>query len=162
VAFSLLYLGLCRIFGLVWSARRSESDNDVEIMVLRHQVRILEHQLHARVQYRPVDRAILAALSRLLSRSRWRSFLVTPETLLRCHREAAKCKWRRWRKQRGPGRPPMSDEVTGLIVRLGRENRRWGCVRIQGELRIVRFSRFHPSGDAGRSRDECASGAGKR
>ena len=104
-------------------------------MVLRHQVRILERQVNARVAYRPVDRAILAALSRLLSRWRWRSFLVTPETLLRWHRELSRRKWRRWRSTRGPGRPPMSDELVELIVRLARENRRWGCVRIQGELR---------------------------
>src|ERR1039458_8705984 len=101
-------------------------------MVLRHQVRILERQLHARVRYRPADRAILAALSRLLSRSRWQSFMVTPETLLRWHREAAKHRWRRWRRQRGPGRPPMRDELVELIVRLGRENRRPGCVRNPG------------------------------
>jgi len=135
VAFSLLYSGLCRILGLVVSCRRTESDKDIAIMVLRHQVQILERQLHARVRYQPADRAILAALSRLLPRTRWRSFLVTPDTLLRWHREAAKHKWRQWRRQRGPGRPPMSDELVGLIVRLGRENRTWGCVRIQGELR---------------------------
>jgi putative transposase len=135
VAFSLLYIGLCRILGLVVSSRRTESDKDIEIIVLRHQVRVLERQLHARVRYRPADRAILAALSRLLPRARWRSFLVTPDTLLRWHRDAAKQKWRRWRKQRGPGRPPLSDELVDLIVRLGRENRTWGCVRIQGELR---------------------------
>src|ERR1035438_1314832 len=105
------------------------------IMVLRHQVRILERQLNARVAYRPVDRAILAALSRLLARWRWRSFLVTPETLLCWHRELSRRKWRRWRSTRGPGRPPMSDELVELIVRIARENRRWGCVRIQGELR---------------------------
>jgi len=44
-------------------------------------------------------------------------------------------KWKRWRAQRGPGRPPLGDESSELIVRLGRENRRWGCIRIQGELR---------------------------
>ena len=135
VALSLLYIGLCRILGLVVSSRRTESDKDIEIMVLRHQVRVLERQLHARVRYRPADRAILAALSRLLSRDRWRSFLVTPDTLLRWHRQAAKHKWRRWRKRRGPGRPPLSDDLVDLIVRIGRENRSWGCVRIQGELR---------------------------
>jgi hypothetical protein len=93
VAFSLLYIGLCRIFGLVLSGRQSESDKNVEIMVLRHQVRVLERQLHARVRYRPANRAIFAALSRLLPRRRWRSFLVTPDTLLRWHREAGKHKW---------------------------------------------------------------------
>ncbi len=58
-------------------------------MVLRHQVRVLQRQLRARVRYRPSDRAILAAFSRLLPSNRWRSFLVTPETLPRWHREAA-------------------------------------------------------------------------
>jgi hypothetical protein len=70
VAFTLCYLGLCRILGLLRSSRRTETDKDIEIMVLRHQVLILERQLNARVAYRPVDRAILAALSRLLAR--WR------------------------------------------------------------------------------------------
>jgi putative transposase len=123
------------MLGLVVSSRRTESDKDVEIMVLRHQVRVLERQLHARVRYRPADRAMLAALSGLLPRARWRSFMVTPDTLLRWHREAAKHKWRRWRKQRGPGRPPMASELVDLVVRLARENRSWGCIRIQGELR---------------------------
>jgi len=146
---------------LVCSARRFEPDKDIEILVLRHQVHVLQRQLHARVRYRPSDRAILAALSRLLPRSRWRSFLVTPETLLRWHREAAKHKWRRWRKQRGRGRPPMNEELVELIVRLGRENRRWGCIRIQGELRklgirvsassVRRILRRHGLGPAPRS-----------
>jgi putative transposase len=161
VAFSLLYIGLCRILGLVVLSRRTKCDKDIEIMVLRHQVRVLERQLHTRVRYRPVDRAVLAALSRLLPRAQWRSFLVTPDTLLRWHREAAKHKWRRWRRQRGPGRPPMTDELVELIARLGRENRSWGCIRIQGELRklgirvsatsVRRVLRQHGLGPAPRS-----------
>src|ERR1017187_6959108 len=118
VAFTLCYLGLCRVLGPLRSSPQTETDKDIEIMVLRHQVLILERQLNARVAYRPVDRAILAALSRLLARWRWRSFLVTPETLLRWHRELSRRKWRRWRSTRGPGRPPMSDELVELIVRL--------------------------------------------
>jgi hypothetical protein len=137
VAFSLLYLGLCRVLGLVRSSHRRDLDKDVELVVLRHQVRILERQLHGRVRYQPTDRAILAAFSRLLPRWRWRCFLVTPETLLRWHRELSRRRWRRWRATRGPGRPPLGDALVELIVRLGRENRRWGCVRIQGELRIL-------------------------
>jgi transposase InsO family protein len=129
-----MYLGLCRILALVVSSRRCEADKDVELVVLRHQVRVLERQLHRRVQYGPLDRALLAALSRLLPRERWRAFLVTPKTLLRWHREAGRRKWRAWRRQRGPGRPAMSAELVELILRLGRENRTWGCVRIQGEL----------------------------
>ena len=132
---SLCYLVMCRIFGLVRSSRRTALEKDIELMVLRHEVRVLKRQLHDRVRYRTTDRAILAALSRLLPRWRWRCFLVMPDTLLRWHRELLRGKWKRWRTQRGPGRPPLGDETVELIVRLGRENRRWGCVRIQGELR---------------------------
>ena len=135
MAFALVYLGLCRLLALVTTFRRRQADKDVELVVLRHQVRILERQLHGRVKYRPADRALLAALSRLLPQDRWRAFLVTPATLLRWHREAGRRKWRAWRRQRGPGRPPMSEELVELVVRLGRENRNWGCVRVQGELR---------------------------
>ena len=131
----LCYLVMCRFFETLGSRRRTALDKDIELMVLRHEVRVLKRQLHGRVRYRTTDRAILAALSRLLPRWRWRCFLVTPETLLRWHRELSRRKWKRWRAQRGPGRPPLGDEIVELIVRLGRENRRWGCVRIQGELR---------------------------
>jgi hypothetical protein len=96
VAVTLCHLGLCRILGLLRSSRRTKTDKDIEIMVLRHQVRILERQLNVRVAYRPVDRAILTALSRLLPRRRWRSFLVAPETLLCWHREPSRREWRRW------------------------------------------------------------------
>ena len=81
MAFSLCYLALCGILGLVRSSRRDEFDKDIELMVLRHEVRILERQA-TRACYRRVDRATFA-LSRLLPPS----FLVTPETLLRWHRE---------------------------------------------------------------------------
>jgi len=81
-----------------------------------------------------MDRVMLAAASRLLPRNIWSSFLVTPQTLLRWHRGLVKRKWtfrRRW----ALGRPPLDPQIKDLIVRLGRENSRWGCIRIQGELR---------------------------
>ncbi len=76
----LCYLVMCRIFGLLRYCRRTALDRDIELMVLRHEVRVLKRQLHGRVRYRTTDRAILAALSQLLPR--WRCFLITPETLL--------------------------------------------------------------------------------
>jgi hypothetical protein len=112
----LCYLVVCRIFGLLRYCRRTALDKDIELMVLRHEVRVLKRQLHGRVRYRTADRVILAALSRLLPRWRWRCFLVTPETLLRWHRELSRRKWKRWRTQRGPGRPPLRDELVELIV----------------------------------------------
>ena len=119
MALRLCYLVTCRIFGLLRSRRRTTLDKDIELMVLRHEVRVLTWQLHGRVRYRPAERAILAALSRVLPRWRRRCFLVTPETLLRWHRELSRSKWKRWRAQRGPGRPPLRDEIVDLIVRLG-------------------------------------------
>ena len=83
----LCYLVACRVLETLGSRRRTALDKDIELMVLRHEVRVLERQLHGHVRYRTTDRAILAALSRLLPRWRWRCFLVTPETLLRWHRE---------------------------------------------------------------------------
>ena len=81
-----------------------------------------------------MDRVLITAASRLLPRDLWSSFLVTPQTLLRWHRELVKKKWT-FRKRRTLGRPPLDPTIRDLVIRLGRENLRWGCVRIQGELR---------------------------
>jgi putative transposase len=126
---SLLVRALARL--LVGSG--SEGAKDVEILVLRHQVRVLRRKC-ARPKLKPIDRVILAVASRLLPRGRWASFMVTPQTLLRWQRELVRRKWTYGRAGR-PGRPSIGPEVRALIHRLGRENSRWGCVRIQGELR---------------------------
>jgi hypothetical protein len=109
-------------------------EDKVEIVVLRHQLKVLQRQVKCRPPYRPADRALMASLSKVLPRDRWRAFLVKPETLLRWHREASRRRWRRWRAQRRDGRPPLREETVQLIVRLAGENRSWGCVRVQGEL----------------------------
>ena len=125
-----------RVFEFTVSSRRDEVDKDLEILVLRHQVRVLQRQVPGRVVYRPAERALLAVLGRLLPRTSWAAFLVTPATLLRWQRELARHKWKRWgRRARRSGRPRLPDQIVELILRLARENPRWGCVRIQGELR---------------------------
>ena len=132
---AIVYLVLCRVMKLlVPPAAGPAMEDKVEILVLRHQLKVLQRQVKGRPRYRPIDRALLAALSRVLPRSRWRSFLVKPETLLRWHREASRRRWRRWQARRRGGRPPLPGETVELVVRLGRENRSWGCVRVQGEL----------------------------
>jgi hypothetical protein len=112
---------------------RDEHVKDLEILVLRHQLRVLQRTA-GRPQLRPIDRVLLAAASRAIPRDRWVAFLVTPATLLRWHRQLVKGKWTHRRTGR-PGRPSIDPEVRALILRLARENSRWGCVRIQGELR---------------------------
>jgi len=83
-----------------------------------------------------MDRAFLAAASRVLPRERWASFLVTPQTLLLWHRELVRRKWT-YRRTGTQGRPPIDPKVRDLVLRLARENPRWGYLRIQGELRKV-------------------------
>jgi hypothetical protein len=105
---------------------------EVENLVLRHQLAIVGRSVK-RPPLRRRDRVLLAAASRLLPRGRWGVFLVSPKTLVRWHRELVRRKWSY--QQRRVGRPPLDPRVRELVIRLGRENPRWGCVRIQGELR---------------------------
>jgi putative transposase len=128
---SLLYLVLRRTLGLVHSDQRSAAEAELENAILRHQVAILR-RLVKRPVYRTSDRAFLTAASRLLKRDAWGSFLVRPETLFPWHRQLVSRKWTR--AHRPPGRPSLDPEVRELILRLGRENPRWGYMRIRGEL----------------------------
>jgi putative transposase len=134
VILALLYLLLRVLVGLVAGPSPSrEAAKDVEIAVLGHQVKVLRRQV-ARPSFRPLDRAFLAAASRMLGRECWSSFLITPQTLLRWHRELVRRKWT-YRRTGRQGRPSIDPEVRDLILRVARENPRWGYVRIQGELR---------------------------
>jgi putative transposase len=110
-----------------------DGSKDLEILVLRQQLRVLRRKT-GRPRFTALDRVLLAAASRAIPRDRWASFLVTPQTLLRWHRELVRRKWT-YRNKRKPGRPPIDPEVAALILRMARENPRWGCVRIAGEFR---------------------------
>jgi transposase len=127
----LTYLALCRTIQLLALLVRGDAAKDLEILVLRHQLAVLRRQV-PRPRFEPADRALLAAVSRLLPRTRWSCFLVKPETLLRWHRRLVAGAWTY--SHRGRGRPRLDEHLQQLIVRLATENPRWGYQRIQGEL----------------------------
>src|SRR5665647_576969 len=117
---------------LLASPRDDDGSKDLEILVLRHQLRVLRRKTGP-PKLRFIDRVLLAAASRSIPRERWSCFLVAPATLVRWHRELVRKKWT-YGKIGLPGRPPIDPEVRDLVLRIARENPRWGCVRIQGEL----------------------------
>jgi putative transposase len=118
VSFRLLYLIMVRVFGWLLLLSRGQASKDAEIMVLRHEVTVLRRQV-AGPKPDWADRAILAALARLLPAVLRAHRLVTPGTLLAWHRRLIR---RKWTYPSRPGRPGTSQEICGLVLRLAREN----------------------------------------
>jgi putative transposase len=128
---SFAYLAFVSLVKLLIRSGRHVDVKDVELLVLRHQLEVLRRQVE-RPKLRPRDRALMAAAGRLLPSARRHGLLVTPQTLLRWHRELVR---RRWTYPHArPGRPPIDARTRELVLRLARENPRWGYQRIAGEL----------------------------
>jgi len=152
------YIALRRVLQLFGLLFQSTEFKELEIVVLRHELAVLRRQIR-RPALRDADRLFLAAASRVLPRVRWSSFLVAPATLLRWHRRLVA---KRWTYPRRRGRPPIGRDVRELIVRLARENPRWGYQRIVGELKgmgiavsattVKKILREEQLGPAGRRR----------
>jgi putative transposase len=130
VSLRLLYLIFLRLLNLLLLLPRSSASQDVELLVLRHEVMVLRRaNPKPRVDW--AARAVFAALVRALPTMLRKHRLVTPGTMLRWHRRLVAKKWTYPHRL---GRPPVDATVVSLIERMARENHRWGYQRIQGEL----------------------------
>jgi putative transposase len=131
VLIRLVYLITMRIFAWLVLLSRSSAAKNAEILILRHELAVLRRQVTAPKPGRP-DRALLAALARLLPRALRGHRIVSPRTLPAWHQRLMK---QTWTQPPSPGRPPLPEELRDLIIRLGTENPRWGFRRVHGELR---------------------------
>jgi hypothetical protein len=152
----LLYLIFLRLVGLPVLLGRSSASKDVELLVLRHEVAVLRRG-NPKPHLDWTDRAVFAALIRLLPKELRLHRLVTPGTILRRHRRLVATKWTYPHRH---GRPPVDEAIVGLMERMATENRSWGYKRIQGELlklghqvdastirRILKRARIPPAPD---------------
>jgi hypothetical protein len=131
MAVKLIYQMFAKLLSWMVLHARSDTANEIEILVLRHQLAVLRRRT-PRPQIRWSDRAVIAALTRLLPACHRRGLLVTPATILRWHRDLVR---RRWTTPgTPPGRPAIPAGVRALIVRLATENPSWGYRRVHGEL----------------------------
>jgi transposase InsO family protein len=140
VLFRLAYLGVTNTLALLRLLPMSDRDKDAEILVLRHQVMVLERQLHGdRVRFTPADRAWLAALLHPLPRDvlNHLRLLVRPDTVLRWHRDLIARRHARRSRPHRVGRARTVRSIRLLVLRLARENTSWGYRRIHGELLVL-------------------------
>jgi putative transposase len=133
VSLRFAYMTALRIFGWLALLARSDHAKDAEILLLRHQVAVLQRQVKSpRLSW--ADRALLSALARLLPGARLRQLrlIVSPRTLLRWHARLVRRRWTYPR--RPPGRPRTARVIRALVLEMARDNPGWGYRRIHGEL----------------------------
>jgi transposase InsO family protein len=128
IAIGLLFVHmLCDCF-------KSRQRLEAEIMILRHQLNVLQQRTpRRRLHLRWVDRALFIWLYRRYPRILDAISIVRPETVVRWHRKGFAEYWRWTSRSRG-GRPRIAKEVRDLIRRMSFENSLWGATKIHGEL----------------------------
>ena len=130
-----VFLLITRLAAWLRLSRREEAWKTAEILILRHQLAVLQRRQPRRTTVDWADRALFATLLGVIPRARRRGLrlLVTPDTIVRWHRDIVRRRWAR--SERGKtGRPATRRNIRSLVLRLARENPGWGYRRIHGEL----------------------------
>jgi putative transposase len=135
VLLRLPYLALTGVLTALRLLPVSDVDKDIEILALRHQLAVLQRQT-GKPRFTPADRVFLVALLHRLPRSRMAQLhlIVSPDTVLRWHRDLLRRRHARRSRPRRRGRPPTVRSIKVLVLRLARENPSWGYRRVHGEL----------------------------
>src|SRR5712691_1280319 len=131
-----IFLLITRVAAWLRPSRREERWKTAEILILRHQLAVLQRRQPRRPKLNWADRALLATLLSVIPKGRRQGLrlLITPDTIVRWHRDIVRRRWAA-RSMRGrTGRPSTRRNIRALIRRLARENPNWGYRRIHGEL----------------------------
>ena len=131
-----VFLLITRVVAWLRLSRREEAWRITEILILRHQLALLQRQQSRRPKLNWADRALLATLLGVIPKARRHGLrlLVTPDTMLRWHRDIVRRRWAAKSTRGRSGHPATRRDIKTLILRLARENPGWGYRRIHGEL----------------------------
>jgi putative transposase len=131
-----VFLLITRVAAWLQLSQREEAWKTAEILILRHQLAVLQRRQPHRPNVNWADRALLAALLGVIPKARRQGLrlLVTPDTILRWHRDIVRRRWAARSMHGKTGRPATRRNITALVLRLARENPEWGYRRIHGEL----------------------------
>ena len=131
-----VFLLITQLTGWLRLSRRKETWKTAEILILRHQLAVLQRRQPRRPKLNWADRALLATLLSVIPKTRRRGLwlLVTPETIVRWHRDIVRRRWGARSRSGRTGRPATRRNIRALVLRLARENPGWGYRRIHGEL----------------------------
>ena len=132
----LVFLLITRLAAWLRLSRREQTWKTAEILILRHQLALLQRQQPRRPNLNWADRALLAVLLGVIPKARRHGLrlLVTPDTILRWHRDIIRRRWAARSVRGKTGRPATRRNIKALVLRLARENPGWGYRRIHGEL----------------------------
>ena len=132
------YLAVLRVSSWLALLARSDRTKDAEILILRHQLAVLQRRQPCRPKLNWADRALLAVLLGVIPKARRHGLrlLVTPDTILRWHRNIVRRRWAARSKRGRTGRPATRRNIKTLVLRLARENPEWGYRRY-AERRIM-------------------------